>query len=162
MTVTMNSPVKMMTEFALMASMVFFLYEDRFDISAEKARPRLYFTSALAAQLLCLVSGLSGIAGYFSGAVTNSELVIESLFCITVFFYALARTGAFCGAGGKPGAAGEEAADGETAPAADPDADDTAAGATAADGETAVAEGTDAAPSDPDAPAADPDAPGDA
>lgn len=96
MTVTMNSPIKVMAELSLMAAMIYFLYEDRFELSEERARPRLYFTTALAAQFLCLTSGLSGIVGYFSGSVTNGELVIESLFLFTLFFYILARLSAYC------------------------------------------------------------------
>jgi len=116
MTVTMNSPIKIMTELSLMAAMIYFLYEDRFELSADRARPRLYFTTALAAQFMCLVSGLSGITGYFSGAVTNGELVIESLFLFTVFFYILARLSAYCTANNGPDETGGEE---ENAPAGD-------------------------------------------
>lgn len=86
MEVPMNSPHKIVIEWALIISMVFILHENRFFAPVTK-RPRAYLAFGLVAMLLTASAGVGGLFSYFSGLLVQGRFCVESLICLTMFVY---------------------------------------------------------------------------
>ena len=95
MSVPMNSPVKLLSQFAMMSLMLFFLCEDRFNLPVKRSQPGMYFAISMVAVIISGCCGISGTFAYFTGAEDNGELLIESLFALTSMFYILASVAAY-------------------------------------------------------------------
>ncbi len=95
MTVEMNSPNKMLLQFALISVMIYFLLELRMLLGDKKARPRAYAAVGLAATVLTAAASVSLIAAYFGGQVSNAYFFTESFFCFNMMIYIMVRTVSF-------------------------------------------------------------------
>lgn len=91
MELAMNSPVKMVSQLSSIFLMIFFLYDIRWLLPEENARPEGWFAAALVALIFSAVSSIPVFAAYMLGKVTNPELPVSSLYCFTAFIYILAR-----------------------------------------------------------------------
>lgn len=92
MEVQMNHPSKLMLEFALIAVMIAFLYELRFFISEDHARPRHFVVLACVALIISISAGISEMIGFFAGKLTKGDFCIEAFFCLAMGLYGAART----------------------------------------------------------------------
>ena len=91
MELAMNSPVKIVSQLSSIFLMIFFLYDIRWLLPEENARPEGWFAAALVALIFSAVSSIPVFAAYMLGKVTNPELPVSSLYCFTAFIYILAR-----------------------------------------------------------------------
>ena len=93
MTSVMNGANRMISELALIAAMLFLLFEDRFEISdsGDRVRPRQYIAAGLCTVVLCGVTGISVGVGYFMGVTGDGELCFEALFETVCAAYAAVR-----------------------------------------------------------------------
>jgi len=107
--IPMNTPMKMLCEAAMMASVLFFLAEIRFLLDERYARPGWYFTAGLVGCIANFTSGAALLVFYFakseaySGQVGISgnavsefvsgcgEICLEAFFCINIFLYIIVR-----------------------------------------------------------------------
>ena len=86
---TMNSPVKMSFQIAMIAFMIFSMYELR--IALGKPKPRAYFFSAMVTVLLTGTASFPQILAFIFGKLTNTAYLLYSIFALCVFIYVLAR-----------------------------------------------------------------------
>ncbi len=86
MEVPMNSPHKVLIEWALIISMLFILHENRFFAPVTK-RPRAYLGFGFVAMILTASAGIGGLFSYFSGLLEQGRFCVESLICLTMFVY---------------------------------------------------------------------------
>ena len=93
MTSVMNGANRMISELALIAAMLFLLFEDRFEISCsgDRVKPRQYIAAGLCTVVLCGVAGISVGVGYFMGLTGDGELCFEALFETVCAAYAAVR-----------------------------------------------------------------------
>ena len=92
MEIQMNHPSKLMLEFALFSIMAAFLYELRFFIAEDRAKPVGFFVLSIVAVIISFAAGVSEIVGFFAGRLTKGDFCIESFFCLTMSLYIAART----------------------------------------------------------------------
>jgi len=85
-----NSPIKMMFQFAVLVSMIFMVYELRFLLGM--ARPRMYMATALASIVVissaAIPMTIGAFAGYFNVTVSN---LIYSLQLVAMLGYIISR-----------------------------------------------------------------------
>ena len=86
MEVPMNSPHKLIIQWALITSMLFILHEGRFFAPVAK-RPRAYLGYGFAAMMLTASAGIGGLFSYFSGLLEEGRFCVESLICLMLFVY---------------------------------------------------------------------------
>lgn len=91
MNVQMNSPSKLMIQFAMISLMLYFLGEERQCIANEYERPGRYFVFGLIAFALSIATGVSELTAYFSGILTRGDFCVEAFICFVLSFYVLAR-----------------------------------------------------------------------
>ena len=92
MKVQMNHPSKLMLEFALIAVMIAFLYELRFFVSDDHARPRHFVVFSCVALIISISAGISEMVGFFAGKLSKGDFCIEAFFCLAMGLYGAART----------------------------------------------------------------------
>ena len=92
MEVQMNHPSKLMLEFALISLMIAFLYELRFFISEDYARPRNFVVFSCVALIIAISAGISEMMGFFVGKTSKGDFCIEAFFCLAMGLYGVART----------------------------------------------------------------------
>ena len=90
MSTVMNGDMKLLSEFALIFLMLFFLTENRMELGGERSTPRAYLAGALAAFLLSFTTGISAAVGFFAGKI-GGEMMIEALFLLVCGLYARMR-----------------------------------------------------------------------
>lgn len=86
----MNAPHKISQHVALLAAMLWLLYDMR--AAAGTPRPRLQAALTPTAIFLCLTNGISNIIGYVAGKYTSSLFLATDLLLLVFALYALART----------------------------------------------------------------------
>ncbi len=91
MNVQMNSPSKLMIQFAMISLMLYFLGEERQYISNEYERPGRYFVFGLIAFVLSISTGVSELIAYYSGLLTRGDFCVEAFICFILSFYVLSR-----------------------------------------------------------------------
>lgn len=92
MEVQMNHPSKLMLEFALISLMIAFLYELRFFVSEDHAKPRSFIVFACVALIVAISAGISEMVGFFAGRLSKGDFCIEAFFCLAMGLYGAART----------------------------------------------------------------------
>lgn len=92
MEVQMNHPSKLMLEFALIAVMIAFLFELRFFISEDHARPIKFIVMSCVALIIAISAGISEMVGFFAGKLSKGDFCIEAFFCLAMGLYGAART----------------------------------------------------------------------
>ena len=92
MEVQMNHPSKLMLEFALIAIMIAFLFELRFFVSEDHAKPIGFFVISCVALIVSIAASVSEMVGFFSGNLSKGDFCIEAFFCLAMGFYIVART----------------------------------------------------------------------
>lgn len=125
MKIQMNSPSKLILEFAIIALMLYFVYEERLYLAGPYAKPKPFFVFGLIALVLSLTAGISELAAYYSGFVTRGDFCIESFICLVLSLYVLARLSAFAHTKTKPVVAPETSAPTKEAPEAEEARTDT-------------------------------------
>jgi hypothetical protein len=91
MEIQMNHPSKLMIEFALVTIMIAFLYELRFFISEDHAKPIGFFALSCVAMIVSFSAGVSEMVGFFAGKLSKGSFCIEAFFCLSMSLYVLAR-----------------------------------------------------------------------
>ncbi len=95
MEVQMNHPSKLMLEFALIAVMIAFLFELRFFVSEDHARPRSFIVLSCVALIIAISAGISEMVGFFAGGLSKGDFCIEAFFCLAMGLYGAARTSSY-------------------------------------------------------------------
>ncbi len=95
MEIEMNSPQKRLVLLALVACVLFLLYDLRFSLPRDRARPRAFAAFGLVAVIFASAAGVGGIVGYFAGVLANSDLFVCSFLCLTFCVYTLFRLWAY-------------------------------------------------------------------
>jgi hypothetical protein len=80
-----------MIEFALVTIMIAFLYELRFFISEDHAKPIGFFALSCVAMIVSFSAGVSEMVGFFAGKLSKGSFCIEAFFCLSLSLYVLAR-----------------------------------------------------------------------
>lgn len=91
MGIQMNHPSKLMLEFAFVSIMLALLYELRFFIAEDQAKPVQFFVFSMVAVIVSLTAGVSEIVGFFAGRLSNGDFCIEAFFCLTMSLYIASR-----------------------------------------------------------------------
>ncbi len=92
MEVQMNHPSKLMLEFALIALMIAFLFELRFFVSEDRAKPIEFIVFSCGALIISISAGISEMVGFFAGKLSKGDFCIEAFFCLAMGLYGAART----------------------------------------------------------------------
>ncbi len=87
--VTMNSPVKIGFQLAMISFMIFFLFELR--VALGKAKPRAYFFFAMTAMLVSGIASIPQIIAFIAGKLNNTTYLLYAVFSLCVFVYTLSR-----------------------------------------------------------------------
>ncbi len=91
MEIQMNHPSKLMIEFALVSIMIAFLYELRFFVSEDHAKPICFFVLSCVAMIISFSAGISEMVGFFAGKLSEGSFCIEAFFCLAMSLYLAAR-----------------------------------------------------------------------
>ena len=92
MEVQMNHPSKLMLEFALISIMIAFLFELRFFVAEDHAKPIGFFVLSCVALIVSVSASVSEMVGFFSGNLSKGDFCIEAFFCLAMGLYGAART----------------------------------------------------------------------
>ena len=88
----MNHPSKLMLEFALISIMIAFLFELRFFVAEDHAKPIGFFVLSCVALIVSISASVSEMVGFFSGNLSKGDFCIEAFFCLAMGLYGAART----------------------------------------------------------------------
>lgn len=86
-TAPVNSPTKIVNQFAYLSSALFFLYETRLSLGREKWRP--YVSFAFIAALTCAYSSIPSLIVYFVNGTVCALSVYEIILTFSLFIFAV-------------------------------------------------------------------------
>lgn len=107
----LNSPSKLLAQFAMILLCLYFLAETRYSLPEPYARPRYYFVFALAAMVSCAAAGFPLLLLYFKNSAyfastvlvrSYGEVCFAGFYCLTFFIYILMRFPSYVRSAGIP------------------------------------------------------------